>query len=118
MASPRTPAIRPACSESAPSVALTVFWSMFSSVSGSAPVAISGARNLASDSVCPVMAPPPVMPWLQATLEATGGLLMTTESRMMAISRLGSPWGLQAALPVRSWNLRSPAPVTSSRVCH
>src|SRR6266540_839402 len=119
--SPRTPAIRPARSESAPSVALTVFWSMFSSVSGSAPVEISGARNLASDSVCPWMtAEPPAMPWLQLMVEswATGGWLMTTESRVIAISRLGSPLWLQAALPVRSSNLRAPAPEKSSRVCH
>src|SRR6266511_519908 len=119
--SPRTPAIRPARSESAPSVALTVFWSMFSSVSGSAPVEISGARNLASDSVCPWMtAEPPAMPWLQLMVEswATGGWLMTPESRVIAISRLGSPLWLQAALPVRSSNLRAPAPEKSSRVCH
>src|SRR6266498_30315 len=94
---------------------------MFWSVSGSAPVAISGARNSASDWVCPLItAEPPVMPWLQLMLEsaATGGWLITTESRVIAISRLGSPTGLQAAAPVSFSKAVLPLPEKVSWVSH
>jgi hypothetical protein len=100
-------------------VALTVVRLCGSSLSGSAPEEISGARFSASAWVWPVMtAEPPLMPWLHWTSLATGGWLMTTESRVMAISRLGSPSGLQAALPVRSWKRLPPRPLKLSAVCH
>jgi hypothetical protein len=68
------PPIRPACSESAPRVALTVVRLWGSSLRGRAPEEISGARFSASAWVWPVMtAEPPLMPLLHWTSEATGG---------------------------------------------
>ena len=43
---------------------------------------------------------------------------MTTASRVMAMLRLGSPSGLQAALPVRSWKRSPPRPLKLSWVSH
>jgi hypothetical protein len=90
-----------------------------SSLSGRAPEEISGARFSASAWVWPVISAwPPLMPWLHWMLSATGGLLITTASRVMAIWRLGSPTGLQAALPVSSSNRSPPRPLKLSAVTH
>jgi hypothetical protein len=101
-------------------VALTVVRLWGSSLRGRAPEEISGARFSASAWVWPVItAEPPLMPWLHWTVEATGGWLMTTASRVMAIWRLGSLGSVvQAALPVSSSKRLPPRPLKLSWVSH
>ena len=90
------------------------------SSSGRAPPSMSAARSLASAEVkLPVMSvEPPRMPTLQPTPVLTSGEEMISPSRTIAIRRLGSPDGLQAALPVMSAQVLPPLPAKSIATTH
>ena len=90
------------------------------SSSGSEPPSISAARSLDSLALkLPVMSvEPPRMPTSQPTLSLTSGEEMISPSRTIAMRRLGSPEGLQAALPVMSAQVLPPAPLKSIATTH
>ena len=67
----------------------------------------------------PVMSvEPPRMPTLQPTPLLTSGEEMTSPSSTIAMRRLGSPDGLQAALPVMSAQVSPPLPLKSIATTH
>ena len=67
----------------------------------------------------PVMSvEPPRMPTSQPTPVLTSGEEMTSPSRTIAMRRLGSPVGLQAALPVMSAQVSPPLPLKSIATTH
>ena len=61
-----------------------------------------------------ISVPPPWMPTSQPTPSLTWGEVMISLSSTMATRRLGSPTGLQAALPVTSAQALPPLPLKSS----
>ena len=117
---PMMPASMDASMAAAPSVGPTRRSEIAVSSSGSAPPSISAARSLASVEVkLPVMSvEPPRMPTSQPTSSLTSGEEMTSPSRTIAMRRLGSPDGLQAALPVMSAQVLPPLPLKSIATTH
>ena len=119
-AMPMMPASMEASMAAAPSEGPTRRSEIAVSSSGSEPPSMSAARSLASVEVkLPVMSvEPPRMPTSQPTPVLTSGEEMTSPSRTIAMRRLGSPDGLQAALPVMSAQVSPPLPLKSIATTH
>ena len=114
------PASMEASIAAAPSEGPTRRSEMAFSSSGSEPPSISAASSLESPAVkLPVMSvEPPRMPTSQPTPVLTSGEEMILPSRTIAMRRLGSPDGLQAALPVMSAQVSPPLPLKSMATTH
>ena len=114
------PASTEAAIAAAPSEGPTRRSEMAFSSRGSEPPSMSAARSLASAVVkLPVMSvAPPRMPTSQPTPVLTSGEEMISPSSTMAMRRLGSPVGLQAALPVMSAQVPPPLPLKSIATTH